>query len=115
MSEPIERLLQHPGRGRGRSLAPIETFVEGFAALDAALPGGGWPRTGLIEVLIPRHGIGELSLFLPLVAEISARPQGRWCAFIPPPYQLFAPAFAAAGVDLARILLVRARTGLWSL
>ncbi|RYD88296.1 MAG: translesion DNA synthesis-associated protein ImuA, partial [Sphingomonadales bacterium] len=115
LSEPLERLLQHPSLWRGRSLAPLATMPSGFAALDAALPGGGWPRTGLIEVLIPRHGIGELSLFLPLLAALSARPEGRWCVFICPPYQLFAPAFAAAGVELSRLLLVRARTGLWSL
>ncbi len=46
-SEPINRLLQHPSLWRGRSLARVETFPSGFAALDAALPGGGWPRTGL--------------------------------------------------------------------
>jgi cell division inhibitor SulA/protein ImuA len=115
ISEPLERLLQHPSLWRGRSLARTETFPSGFAALDAALPGGGWPRSGLIEVLIPQHGIGELSLWLPLIAQRSSRPEGRWCAFIAPPYQLFAPAFAAAGVDLARMLIVHARPGLWSL
>jgi len=115
ISEPIERLLQHPSLWRGRSLARAETFPSGFAALDAALPGGGWPRTGLIEVLVPRHGIGELSLWLPLIAERSTRPEGRWCAFIAPPHQLFAPAFAAAGVELSRLLIVHARPGLWAL
>jgi hypothetical protein len=115
ISEPLERLLQHPSLWRGRNLARAETFPSGFAALDAALPGGGWPRTGLIEVLVPRHGIGELSLWLPLIAARSTRPEGRWCAFIAPPHQLFAPAFAAAGVDLSRLLVVRARSALWPL
>jgi cell division inhibitor SulA/protein ImuA len=115
ISEPLELLLQHPALWRGRNLARAETFPSGFAALDAALPGGGWPRSGLIEVLIPQHGIGELSLWLPLITQRSSRPEGRWCAFIAPPHQLFAPAFAAAGVDLSRILIVHARPGLWSL
>ena len=114
-SEPIERLLQHPSLWRGRSLARAETFPSGFAELDAALPGGGWPRTGLIEVLVPRHGVGELSLWLPLIEARSRRPEGRWCAFIAPPHQLFAPAFAAAGVDLSRLLIVHARPALWPL
>lgn len=113
--ESLERLLQHPSLWRGRSLARQETFPSGFAALDAALPGGGWPRAGLIEVLIPRHGIGELSLCLPLLAARSTRAEGRWCAFITPPYRLFAPAFAAAGVELSRLLVVHARAGLWAL
>jgi hypothetical protein len=115
ISQPLERLLQHPALWRGRSLARTQTFPSGFAALDAALPGGGWPRSGLIEVLIPRHGIGELSLWLPLIAQRTARAEGRWCAFIAPPHQLFAPAFAAAGVNLARLLIVHARLELWSL
>jgi cell division inhibitor SulA/protein ImuA len=114
ISEPIERLLQHPSLWRGRNLARAETFPSGFASLDAALPGGGWPRTGLIEVLVPRLGIGELSLWLPLIAERSMRPEGRWCAFIASPHPLFAPAFAAAGVDLSRLLIVHARPGLWA-
>jgi hypothetical protein len=114
LSEPLARLLQHPALWRGRSLARRETFPSGFPALDAALPGGGWPRSGLVEVLIPRHGIGELSLWLPLIAQRTSRPEGRWCAFIAPPHQLFAPAFAAAGVDLTRLLIVKARPGLWS-
>lgn len=111
----LERLLQHPALWRGRSLARIETFPTGFAALDEALPGGGWPRTGLIETLVPHHGIGELSLWLPLLAARSTRPEGRWCAFIAPPHALFAPAFAAAGVALERLLVVHARPGLWAL
>lgn len=114
-SEPLERLLQHPSLWRGRSLARIDTFPTGFAALDAALPGGGWPRSGLIEVLTPAPGIGELSLWLPLIAARSTRPQGRWCAFISPPFRPFAPAFAAAGVDLSRLLVVQARAALWAL
>lgn len=115
ISEPLERLLQHPSLWRGRSLARAETFPTGFAALDAALPGGGWPRAGLIEVLVPRQGVGELSLWLPLIAARSARAEGRWCAFISPPHQLFAPAFAAAGVELSRLLVVKSPGGLWPL
>ena len=113
--EPLARLLQHPALWRGRSLARNATFPTGFAALDAALPGGGWPLSGLIEVLIPRLGIGELSLWLPLLAERTTRADGRWCTFISPPHPLFAPAFAAAGVDLSRLLIVQERPGLWAL
>lgn len=39
----------------------------GFAALDAELPGGGWPAGALIELLADRPGVGELSLLLPLL------------------------------------------------
>ena len=31
----------------------------GFAALDAALPGGGWPQAGLVEWLVDAPGAGS--------------------------------------------------------
>ncbi len=112
----LARLLQHPAIWRGRSAARTEVLKSGFAALDACLPGGGWPRTGLMEMLPARPGIGELQLLLPALASLSHAPQARWCAWIASPSdpQLtgqpllpFAPALAAAGVSLGRVLVVR--------
>lgn len=76
----------------------------GFAALDAELPGGGWPASALIELLAERPGVGELSLLLPL---LGATPPGRWIVCLAPPLLPYAPALAGAGVPLARLLLVR--------
>lgn len=76
----------------------------GFAALDAELPGGGWPAGALTEVLTERPGIGELSLLLPL---LGAPPPGRWIVCLAPPLLPYAPALAGAGVPLAHLLLVR--------
>src|ERR1044071_6445717 len=67
----LAELLAHPSVWRGRSRAAVETFPTGFAALDAGLPGGGWPRHGLIEILTPQPGIGELYLLLPVLARLS--------------------------------------------
>src|SRR5688572_12887755 len=64
----LEELLAHPSVWRGRSRAAVETFPTGFAALDAGLPGGGWPRHGLVEILTPQPGVGELYLLLPALA-----------------------------------------------
>jgi hypothetical protein len=110
----LQQLLQHPALWRGRSVAPLATFATGFAALDQALPGGGWPRTGLIEVLTAQQGIGELQLWLPALAALSRAADPRWCAFIGPPFQLFAPAFAAAGVQLDKLLIVHPTQMLWA-
>jgi hypothetical protein len=80
------------------------TLTSGFAALDAELPGGGWPLGALCE-LLPRHvGIGELRLLGPALASLSAA--GRSLAWIAPPHRPYAPALAAAGIDLARVLVV---------
>ena len=106
-----------PGRARAPDAATAarETWDTGFAALDQALPGGGWPRTGLIELLIPRHGLGELRLWMPLLARLTQAVSARWCAFVAPPFELFAPAYAAQGIRLDKLLIVRAPQPLWAL
>ena len=42
-------------------------------ALDARLPGGGWPASGLCEVLQAAPGVGELALVWPALARLSQR------------------------------------------
>ena len=84
----------------------------GYAALDHCLPGGGWPRQGLIEILADRPGIGELRLLMPVLARLcgegSHGAAGGWVTWVSPPHQPYAPALVAWGIDLARILVVRA-------
>ncbi len=110
-------LLRHPGlwRGRQTAAAGADTFSTGFPALDAALPGGGWPRRGLIEVLTPRHGLGELRLLVPLLASLTQRTPARWTAWIAPPFEPYAPALAARGLAIERQLVVRTGAELWAL
>jgi cell division inhibitor SulA/protein ImuA len=104
-------LLEHPAIWRGRSAARSEVLATGHAALDACLPGKGWPRTGLIEILVSRFGIGELYLLLPLLAALTGRPAARWCVWIAPPLEPYAPTLAAHGVTLERVLVVRIPAG----
>jgi hypothetical protein len=110
----LARLLEHPAIWRGRSAARTETLPTGYPALDASLPGKGWPRTGLIEILVPRFGVGELNLLLPTLAALTRRPMARWCVWISPPLEPYAPALAAHGVILDRMLVVRAPEALWA-
>ena len=105
--QQLAELLAHPSVWRGRSRAALETFSTGFAALDAGLPGGGWPRHGLVEILTPRPGVGELYLLLPVLAALSRAVPARWCTWVSPPHEPFAPALQAHGVALERMLLVR--------
>ena len=86
----------------------------GHPALDAALPGGGWPEHALTELLLSADGVGELRLLWPTLARLS---QGDgMVALIAPPYLPFAPAWADAGVHLQRLQVVRAegRDALWA-
>ena len=110
----LSELLAHPSVWRGRSRAAVATMPTGFAALDAGLPGGGWPRHGLIEILTPRPGVGELYLLLPVIAALSRVAPARWCTWVSPPHEPFAPALEAHGVAVDRMLLVRTHLPLWA-
>ncbi len=112
--QQLSELLAHPSVWRGRSRATVPTISTGFAALDAGLPGGGWPRHGLIEILTPRPGVGELYLLLPALAALSQGSPARWCTWVSPPHEPFAPALAAQGVAVDRMLVVRTHLPLWA-
>jgi protein ImuA len=103
----LARLLEHPAIWRGTSVAQTEVLPSGFNAFDERLPGRGWPRSGLIEILVPRFGVGELTFLLPTLAELTRRPMARWSVFVAPPLEPFAPALVAHGVALDRLLVVR--------
>ena len=99
-------LDQHPGIWRGSELARgCPGIATGFAALDAELPGGGWPCAALTEILPQHEGIGELRILGPALAQLAA--QGKFIAWIAPPYLPYAPALAAAGIGLERVLIVK--------
>lgn len=81
--------------------------ASGRAEFDAMLPGQGWPVGAITEILADRHGIGEVSLVLPALAQLAG--QDRWLAFVAPPQTVYAPALAQAGIALRRCLMVTPR------
>jgi hypothetical protein len=105
------RTLWHAGRHAG--IVP-EGEPTGHAGLDALLPQGGWPKRALTELLLPADGVGELALLLPTLARLAAA--GGTVALIAPPYIPYAPAWQAAGMDLAALQVVQAspRDALWA-
>ena len=111
----LARLLEHPAIWRGRSAAHPRGLPSGFAALDAYLPGYGWPRTGLIEILVSRFGSGELYLLLPALAALTRTATARWCVWVAPPLMPFAPALASQGIVLDRVAVVGGARPLWAL
>jgi cell division inhibitor SulA len=110
----LDRLLDHPAIWRGRSSARVAAVSTGFSALDECLPGNGWPRSGLVELLISRVGIGEITLLLPVLATLTRQASARWCAWISPPLEPFAPSLAAHGVALERLFVARVNPALKS-
>jgi hypothetical protein len=116
----FDDLLRHPGLWRAREqpgeTAESSALPTGYTALDRCLPGGGWPRQGLIEILADRCGIGELSLLMPALAALGHdEHEEGWLAWISPPHQPYAPALAARGIDLRRLLIVRAQPAEWAM
>lgn len=114
---PLAGLLSHPDLWRASELACVAepSLPTGFPALDAELPGGGWPTGKLTEILPAHEGIGELRLLSSTLAGLSAA--DKRLAWIAPPHLPYAPALAAAGIELARLIVVRTRTpreALWA-
>ncbi|OIQ97636.1 cell division inhibitor SulA [mine drainage metagenome] len=113
----LGEVLARPDVWRGDCLAnaAIPAVASGFARLDAELPGGGWPRGTLTEILADGAGLGECSLLLP--ALIRMRQEGRWSLLVAPPHAPHGPAWSSAGIDLARLAVVsptRPRDALWA-
>ena len=109
MNPALVTVLANPAIWRGGDCAPEPAAMpSGFPELDAVLPGRGWPRGALTEVVLAREGIGEIRLTLPALARLQAG--NRDVVWIAPPHAPYAPALAAAALDLARLVIVRCRS-----
>lgn len=95
--------------------------ASGHALLDAQLPGAGWPRGGLCDILQEPGCHREWQLLLPalVAAQASVLTSGTpeavgadpaWVALIGAPYTPFGPGLAARGLDVTRLLWVQAQT-----
>ena len=101
--------ILHPSLWLGHQLGRSgdQTVATGFAALDAELPGGGWPRRVLSELLLPHPGIGEIRLLAPPL--VAAQRAGRLVMVFDPPAALSASALAQLGFDVAEMLVIHTR------
>jgi hypothetical protein len=116
MHDELRARMEHMGRSahpdeQGRPAAQST----GFAHFDALLPGGGWPVGAVTELMPESQGIGELSLLLPALAQLSQA--GRHLVWISPPYLPYPPALMQHGLVLNRLVLIEAhdaRAVLWA-
>jgi cell division inhibitor SulA len=107
MRPAVAQLLHHPLLWCGdRLVRGQDAVASGFAELDRELPGGGWPRGALTELLVDDEGIGEFRLLLSALEELSRA--GRWIALVAPPHLPYAPAFARSHIDPGRIVVIDA-------
>ena len=109
-----EQLIDYPRVWRaGENRASWSVHPTGFEALDRHLPGGGWPVTGLTEILTEHYGIGELSLLMPALARLGQDGSAGCIVWIAPPFIPYAPALHSQGIDLDRMLIVRDHKNAW--
>jgi protein ImuA len=104
----------HPALWRANQLGSGCTAVtaSGFAALDEALPGGGWPHRVLTELLLPHPGLGEMRLLAPALAGLGTAdgaPARHSVMLFNPPSGLCGWALGQIGLDVRHWLVVQGR------
>lgn len=107
---PIRPESLHPTLWLGHQIARDAdgAIASGHPALDAQLPGAGWPRRALTELLLPHPGIGEVRLLAPSLVAIQKA--GRLVMLFDPPLSLSAAALAQLGFEVEALLIVNTRT-----
>jgi protein ImuA len=90
----------------GQPVASV--WPSGFAALDAVLPGGGWPGQAVTELLSPQAGTHEWRLLGPLLRQVTAA--GRPVLLVGPPRPPHPAGLRHEGVDERRLVWVQAET-----
>ena len=87
----------------------------GSTLLDELLPGGGWPKSGLIEIILPDAYSDAMSVLMPALARISQ--QRRWIALVNPTWPARSQLFTESAVRHERVLQVNphpGRSALWT-
>lgn len=120
--EKLDEIVQSMGRevaanvwranqmGSSRS----HTIPSGFRVLDTELPGGGWPRSAMTELLVQQPGIGEIRLIRYALAEIA---KTQRIAFLEPPHTPQISAWTSWGMPAEKMLMVKSKTtadALWA-
>ncbi len=103
--------LHHVWRAGELGGAALETVDTGYAALNQVLPGGGWPRGALIEVLQPQAGLHEWGLLAPALAARQCAEPHQLVVLLGAPCLPFGPALGARQLDMRRLLAVQAQGG----
>lgn len=127
--QPLDAALQgRLWRGSSLSTNADPTLPSGFTALDAELPGGGWPTRAAVEVLAPQFGVLEWRLLAPGLrawwatqalpaAQTGRRPRSaatpapaRTLLLVNPPHTPHLPGLQALGLPPVALIWVAAST-----
>ena len=104
--QPAPQPALHPAVWRAHQLGrlPQATWPSGWPALDAQLPGGGWPAQALTELLLPHPGIGELRLLSPVLGAVQR--EQRTLMLFGPPARLCPWSWQALGLALQPLVVI---------
>lgn len=93
---------------RGGELgSPVTSVISsGFDALDAELPGGGWPCHSLTEILQPQPTVAEWRLLAPALRQVVAG--GGHIVVVGPPKAPHLPGLKHAGLDERHLVWIQA-------
>ena len=103
-------------RGDELGSADAQVLGTGHAALDAELPGGGWPVGAMTEVLQTSPESHVWQLLLPALAQ-AVESRGGPVVMIGAPHEPFGPSLAAAGLPVEALMWVRSEASaarLWA-
>jgi protein ImuA len=100
--------LPHVWRAPELARTADRVVSTGHAALDAQLPGGGWPVGNLVEILQSRAGRHAWQLLLPGLVRAAAQEPGP-AVLVDAPHLPFGPALGAQGLAPSRLLKVQTR------
>jgi len=113
-SQPFD-VAQLPGnvsraiwRGTDIGQAGQAVVATGFEALDAQLPGGGWPCNSLTELLQPQPSLCEWRLLSPALAGLVA--SGGQILLVGPPKRPHAPGLVKLGIAEKNLVWIAADT-----
>ncbi|MBI3383325.1 MAG: translesion DNA synthesis-associated protein ImuA [Aquabacterium sp.] len=103
-----EHVAQAVWRGDAMGRAASTVIASGHPALDAELPGGGWPCQAMTEVLLAQSAQAEWRLLGPALAQVVR--QGGSVLLIGPPHPPHLPGLSREGLRDDRLIRVDART-----
>lgn len=95
-------------RGTEVGQASQAVVSSGFQALDAQLPGGGWPCNSLTELLQPQPSLCEWRLLSPALASLVA--SGGRILLVGPPKRPHAPGLLKLGITEKNLVWIAADT-----
>lgn len=114
MNRDIENILKLPNVWQASHCRNSAVTVPSeYPEIDQVT--GGWTLGATTELLCNDHSTGLLELFLPALA--NRLECSDWLILIAPPFQPYAPAWQAAGIDPSRLLIIHPRNDhekLWS-